>query len=70
MPVPSNTPGCPDTPHMGSRSLPWHRCTPPLFFFGVAAVHGKGIQINRGVATDESAKVNGLAIVTVLASRL
>uniref|UniRef100_UPI0040473397 hypothetical protein n=1 Tax=Flavobacterium sp. TaxID=239 RepID=UPI0040473397 len=36
--------------------------TPDQLFLGAAVVHGKGIEINRGVVTGQSAKVNGLAV--------
>jgi len=32
------------------------------FFLGETVVHGKGVQINRGVATAEGTEINGLAI--------
>jgi len=37
-------------------------CAPYQFLFGGTVVHGKGIQINRGVATGRGTEVNGHAI--------
>ncbi len=46
------------------RAVAVHSCigAPHQLFLGRTVVHGKGIQINGGVAASESSEVNGLAV--------
>lgn len=61
MPTPGNKPDCQGTPQTGN-SHPHRRKCDRSILFCASVVHGKGVQIQWGIATLQSAEVYGLPI--------